>query len=95
MLSAEQEREKYRAFEHLIDEIGRICEFGFWEQRRVLCWKLERRYRLARRQDKRLQAAMAKMGLILCGRNRVMPEILKVAMRYTGGKGWENEVAEK
>lgn len=95
VLSAEQEREKYRAFEYLIDEISRICEFGFWERRRVLCWKLERRYSLARKQGKRLHAAMAKMGLILCGWNRVMPGILRAAMRFNDRKGQNNELAEK
>ena len=68
----EEERVRHRDFERLVDELSAVCGIkSIFERRRILCWKLERRRVLARRQGRRLHEAAAAAGLFLCGRSRL------------------------
>lgn len=63
--SQKEEEERYTEFEHLIDEISIICNIhNFFEKRKIACWKLRRRYGIARKYGKVFKAIEAK--LLLC-----------------------------
>lgn len=56
-MTREEEAEKFRNFEKLLDEIADICKIrGLRERKRLLCWKLRRRSRLAQKWGKRAEA---------------------------------------
>lgn len=66
----EEERARYRDFERLVDELRKVCGIrSIWERRKILCWKLERRKRLAGRQGRRAEETAARVMLLLCGRS--------------------------
>lgn len=61
----EEEEARFIEFESLIDEISVICNIhSFFEKREITCWKLQRRYSIARKYGKRMKAIKAK--LLLC-----------------------------
>ena len=80
----EEERIRYKNFERLVDELAGICGItGIWERRRILCWKLERRRKLAKQQGRRLQAAAAAAELFLCGRSRLHRKLFPWLKRWS------------
>lgn len=67
-LTREQEQQKYQNFENLIDEIAEICRIEDKPSRkRIACWKLRRRYQLARKYEKKFAAYRALFSLWQCG----------------------------
>lgn len=58
-LTREQEEEKYRAYEAMLDEIADLCGMGKKERAGILEWKLHRRLGLAVRWGDRPQALLA------------------------------------
>lgn len=63
--SQKEEEERFKEFERLIDEISKICHIhSFLEKRKIICWKLQRRYCIARKYGKHLKAIKAR--LLLC-----------------------------
>lgn len=59
-----EEEDRYKGFEKLIDEISRICQIRcFFEKKNIICWKLQRRYSIARKYGKHLKAMEAKLLL--------------------------------
>ncbi len=80
----EEERIRYKNFERLVDELAGICGItGILERRRILCWKLERRRKLAKQQGRRLQAAAATAELFLCGRSRLHRRLFPWLKRWS------------
>ncbi|MCM1134486.1 MAG: glycosyltransferase family 2 protein [Clostridium sp.] len=70
-LTQAEEKERYACFEKLVDEIAAICGIrSFYEKRRILCWKLQRRYNLAAKNGKKAEALKMKTYLFLCGRSK-------------------------
>lgn len=91
VLSQAEEEERYRCFESLIDEIAGICNIhSLYEKRRILCWKLQRRKRLAERYGNKLAMAKAGVELFLCGRSRIHRWVLQWVI-HLFGLGMENE----
>lgn len=77
ILTQKEEKERYRYFERLIDEIAVICEIhSFYEKRRIFCWKLQRRYSLAIKNKEIFEALKIKTCLFLCGRSRFHKRLL-------------------
>lgn len=63
-LTQKEEEERYKGFEDLIDEISVICKIHTApEKRQIACWKLRRRYHIAQKYGRRLEAAKAKILL--------------------------------
>lgn len=59
-LTQDQEERKFAAYERLADEIAAICPLADEaSQNRLACWKLERRYWLARKYEKKKEALRA------------------------------------
>lgn len=88
ILTDAEERQKYRDFELLIDEISSICKINnFLEKRKLLCWKLERRKELAKRQGRGLDEKIASAELFLLGKSRLhnvlFPWLIQVFQRKT------------
>ena len=76
-LTQEEEEQKYKDFEDLIDEIRGICKIkNIWKRRKITCWKLKRRYRIARKYKKSADAVKAKAMLFLYGRSKVHAAII-------------------
>ena len=76
-LSQEEEEKKFWDFERMIDEIGAICGLSSLnERRKIMCWKLERRRKLARKYGQRGRAAKATVALFLYGRSRFHGTVL-------------------
>ncbi|MCI9360910.1 MAG: glycosyltransferase family 2 protein [Hungatella sp.] len=69
-LTQMEEEDRYRGFEDLIDEISVICRIHTaFEKRKIARWKLRRRYYIAQKYGKRLEAAKAKIYLHFLSRD--------------------------
>lgn len=90
-LSQAEEKVRYRYFENLIDEIAGICGIhSLYEKRRIICWKLQRRYNLAKRHSRKFAMAKAGAELFLCGRSKLHRWAVKSVIRIFG-LGMQNE----
>lgn len=66
-LTPEQEEQRYAGFEALLDEIAALCGIQDTEElRRLRLWKLRRRYGLALKNRKYLEAVMTWIALRRC-----------------------------
>lgn len=63
--SQKEEEERLKEFEKLVDTISGICHIhSFSEKKKIIYWKLRRKYEFARRYKKHLKAIMFKV--LLC-----------------------------
>lgn len=66
-LTQRQEYKKFRDYEELVDEIALICQINDKpSKKRILYWKLRRRYALAVKYGKRKQALQSSWQMIMC-----------------------------
>ncbi len=67
-LTQEEEEQKYRDYESLVEEIANICGIQDKESRdRILCWKARRRYMISLKYNRKRQAVKALGLLYKCG----------------------------
>ena len=71
ILTREQEEEKYRAYEAMLDEIADLCGMDKGERAGILEWKLHRRLGLAVRWGDRLRAGRALLQMTRLGPRRM------------------------
>lgn len=68
VLTQEAEEQKYLDYENLVDEIADICHIRDKASRkRILCWKLRRRYMISLKYKHKRQAMKALILLYKCG----------------------------
>lgn len=93
-LGREEEEQKYRDYESLVDEIADICGIrDRASKRRILCWKVKRRYEIAWKYGERKQMAKALFHLCLCGRSglKLFGERVRILWKHNriaGVKTW-------
>lgn len=66
-LTEEERMQRYWSLERLMDELVKRCGLGLCERRRMLRWRMKRRYYLAKEQKKRLKMVAAGVAAVLCG----------------------------
>lgn len=76
-MTQKEEEDRFYCFEKLVDEIAKICKIrSIREKKRLLCWKLRRRCRLAQKWGKRAEAKLWRGLLLVIGGIRI-PRIAK------------------
>lgn len=81
-LTQEEEEQRFRQFESLIDDISRICKIQrIREKRRIACWKQERRRRIAGKYDEHSKKIRAEIALFFYGRSRAHALLLQSLRR--------------
>lgn len=67
-LTQEEEEQKYRDYESLVEEIADICQIQDKVSRnRISCWKAKRRYMISLKYNRKKQAVKAVVSLYKCG----------------------------
>lgn len=68
VLTQEEEEQKFRDYENLVDEIADICKINDRKsKRRILFWKMKRRYNIARKYGRKWKMINALLRMCLCG----------------------------
>ncbi len=83
ILSQEEDEGKYLNYEMLIDEIAQIC--GITEEtdkKRILCWKMRRRYQLALKYGNKRRILKARYALYRCSGGCPLWRAATDAFRY-------------
>lgn len=90
-LSQAQEEKKYRDYEKLIDDIAKNCQISDRESReRILCWKAQRRYKIALKYGRKKAAVRALVWLHRCGGFRISEALKEIIWLYFVN-GWVEE----
>ena len=86
-LTRQEEEQKYRYFEYMMDELSAVCKLrSLYAKRRIACWKLKRRRDLALKYGQRREAAKLKLLLFLYGKGKIHKILLWPAKRFHGWK---------
>ena len=81
----EEEEQRYRDFEDLVEEIRKISRIrNIRERIRIVCWKQKRRREIAYRYGKKWEEKKASFVLFLCGKSSKQQALLHWIKKQTG-----------
>lgn len=82
-LTQAREEKKYRDYEKLVDDIAKNCQISDRESRkRILCWKAQRRYRIALKYRRKKAAVRALVWLYRCGGLHIGEALKEIIWAY-------------
>ncbi len=84
-MTQEEEEQRFRDFERLIDEVSNASGIRHIKEKIwIRCWKLWRRRKIALKYGRRKESVKAKLALMLYGRIKIHEELLKYIRYWLG-----------